>query len=62
MGLHAIQGSAELLFLLKCMFWWPTVENYVRSYVFACSVCSSNKSSFKSPTVLFWGFLSDAWT
>ncbi|KAJ0019171.1 hypothetical protein NQD34_006740 [Periophthalmus magnuspinnatus] len=42
------------LSLLKCHFWWPTMDSDTRAYVQACQVCARAKASHSPPSGLLF--------
>jgi hypothetical protein len=42
-------GANHTSFLVKQRFWWPLMARDIRSFVLACSVCATGKSSNRPP-------------
>ncbi|KAG1968655.1 retrotransposable element [Pimephales promelas] len=42
-------GVNRTMFLVKQRFWWPLMARDVRSFVLACSVCATGKTSNRPP-------------
>lgn len=45
-------GISRTLSLLKCHFWWPSLEKYTRAFVSVCTVCARGKTSHRPPSGL----------
>lgn len=47
-------GVRRSLTAIHQRFWWPSMAQDVRQFMLACSVCTQNKTSNRSPVGLLW--------